>query len=100
MSPNARSKSLLESDGFLVDIVQQRVTRLLTRDLFGIFDLVAVREGVTLAVQATTSDHAADRRRKVLASPALAAVRSAGWTIEVHSWRKARGRWQCKREGV
>jgi hypothetical protein len=98
MTPNARSKSLLESDGFLVDIVQQRVTKFLTRDLFGIFDLVAVREGMTLAVQATTSDHAANRRRKVLTSPALTAVRAAGWTVEVHGWRKTRGRWQCKRE--
>lgn len=100
MSPNARSKQLLESEGYTVEIVQQRLTRYLTRDLFNCLDLVAVKAGETLGVQATSDNggnHAA-RRRKVNESPVLPVLLSAGWRVEIHSWRKAKGRWKCRRE--
>lgn len=98
MSPNARSKALLETEGYLAYIAQMRVTRLVTRDLFGILDLVAIREGETLGVQATSSSNHAARRRKVRESEALPALLRANWRIEIHSWKKSAGRWKCRRE--
>jgi hypothetical protein len=100
MSPNARSKALLEAEGYAADIVQMRVTRLVTRDLFGILDLVAIREGETLGVQATSASNHASRRRKVSESEILPTLLAAGWRIEIHSWAKRASRWRCRREIV
>jgi hypothetical protein len=52
------------------------------------FDILALREGETLAVQCTTSGVAA-RVKKITDSEYLDAVRKAGWRIEVHGWRKS-----------
>jgi hypothetical protein len=61
-----------------------------TVDLFGIFDLVVVGSPAypTLYVQATTGDHHAARRAKVLASPACLACLEAGNGVAIVSWRK------------
>lgn len=84
----------------LVDTVERRITRIVTRDLFGIIDLLAVREGVTLAVQVTTSSNVAARRKKLQASEALSRVLAAGWRVELHGWAKRKGRWQCRVEAL
>lgn len=100
MTPSARSRASLEAAGWLCDVVERRITRIVTRDLFGLFDLLAVREGVTLAVQVTTSSNVAARRRKLQASDSLSRILAAGWRIELHGWAKRRGRWQCRVEAM
>ena len=100
MTPNHRSRALLESSSWLVDIVERRITRILTRDLFGCFDLLAVRGAETLAIQTTTASNMAARRKKVLASSFLPALRAAGWQIALHGWRTVKGRWCCKQEAL
>ncbi|MGC8519278.1 MAG: hypothetical protein ACP5P4_12245 [Steroidobacteraceae bacterium] len=101
MTPSARSVRLLEAEGFTVDTVERWIPGArIRRDLFGMFDLIAVRNATTLAVQVTTSDHLANRRRKVAASPFLERIRAAGWQIELHGWRKSGRRWECRREAV
>jgi hypothetical protein len=97
MGPSARSTALLAADGWLVDTVERQCGPI-KRDLFGAFDLLAIRDTATLAVQVTTASHAADRRAKVLRSPLLGRIRAAGWVLELHSWRKTHSRWQCRRE--
>lgn len=98
MTPNARSREALEAAGWLVDTVERRITRIVTRDLFGIIDLLAVRDEVTLAVQVTTASNVAARRKKLQASDALSRVLAAGWRIELHGWVKRKGRWLCRVE--
>lgn len=101
MSPAARSTALLKAEGYAVDTVERWIPGArIRRDLFGLFDLLAIREGSTLAVQVTTGDHLADRRRKVLASPLLERVQAAGWRIELHGWAKRGNRWRCRREAL
>ena len=61
-----------------------------SHDLFGIFDLVVIGHPgfPTVYVQATTGDHHAARREKVLGSPASLAVLEAGNGVAIVSWRK------------
>lgn len=88
MTPSQLSTKALTRDGWLVDTVERAYARR-KFDLFGMFDLLAIRGTTTLAVQVTTASNVSSRVRKVLTSPHLAAVRKAGWGIEVHGWRKS-----------
>ena len=99
MSPTARSIGLLEAEGYAVDIVERWIVGAnIKRDLFGIFDLLALRDTITLAVQVTDSSHVAAHRTKINSSPLLPRIQAAGWLIELHGWRKTDNRWQCRRE--
>lgn len=101
MSPMARTRRMLESEGYLVDTVERWIPGAnVRRDLFGFLDLVAIREGETLGVQVTTADHVAHRRVKMLGLPSLPHVLRAGWRVEIHGWRKVKGRWTPRRERV
>jgi len=66
------------------------------RDLFGFGDVLAIRPGEVLLVQATTGDHVAHRLAKIAGHENAAAVRAAGIRIVVHGWRKLRGRWTLR----
>jgi hypothetical protein len=89
----------LREDGYLCEVVERWNPHAGVRhDLFGFVDIIAVRDGETLAVQCTSADHVANRVRKIAESPNVAAVRAAGWRIVVHGWRKRGNRWQLHRE--
>ncbi len=87
-SPTELSLKSLRADGYTCWIVEYWNSFSRKRvDLFGMFDILALREGETLAVQTTTTGVSA-RVKKINASPYLDAVRLAGWRIEVHGWSK------------
>lgn len=97
-TPNQRSKELLESEGFVVGLVERYNSWSQTRhDLFGFIDLVAVRAGETVAIQATTDSNLAARRTKLSGCETVPVVIAAGWKIEIHGWRKRARRWSCRR---
>lgn len=105
MTPTARSLVLLRREGWTAGIVERRLPRCFTSvDLFNAFDLVAVRADVpgVLAVQATggTGGNHAARVKKLVGNPAVRTWLLAGNRAEVWSWRKAKGRWQCRRQVV
>jgi hypothetical protein len=81
----SRSKQLLESEGWLVDIVERRITSMITKDLFGFIDLLAIKDGVTLGVQVPSGSNVAARIKKILASDAFPRV-AATFRLEVHGW--------------
>ena len=87
-SPTALTLERLERGGFLCDVVERRITRIVTKDLFGILDIVAVKEGETFGVQCTSRSNVSARVRKIKASPHLSRLREAGWRILVHGWDK------------
>ena len=71
-------------------------------DLFGIIDVLAIRDDEILGVQATTGPNAAARVTKALAEPRLERWLLAGGHFEVWGWRKvgARGKrklWAVRR---
>jgi hypothetical protein len=97
-SPTSRSLELLRDEGWLVAVVERWIPGAnIRQDLFGLFDLIAIRGDQTMAVQVTSASNVSSRIRKITESDKLAAVRKAGWWIECHGWAKRKGRWACVR---
>lgn len=97
MSPTARTLAKLRKEGWLVSVVEKRhpVTRTLN-DLFGFIDVIAIRDGETLAVQTTSASNFTSRVKKITDHENVAAVRKAGWGIHVHGWSKVGRFWKCR----
>ena len=84
-----RSEKLLRETGYTVDVCEFYDYHGGRRhDLFGIGDLIAVRDSETTLVQVTDITHVANRVTKIQASPHLDALRLAGWRVIVHGWRR------------
>lgn len=104
-SPTERTLKALRDDGWTAAVVEKWNPHARVRnDLFGFIDVLALRGGEVLAVQATSRDNVSARINKI-ASEELDAlvreVRDAGWRIEVWGWGKmASGRWECRRVNV
>jgi len=98
MSPTQRSLKHLRAAGYVAEVVEKRVPKVhITRDLFGFVDVLALRDGEVVAVQATSGSNVSARVRKIAEAEYVAEVRRAGWRILVHGWRKgANGRWQLR----
>lgn len=99
-SPTESTLLALRREGWpLVQVVEHWNSHARVRnDLFGIIDVLAVNDdGDVLAVQATSYTNVSARCRKITASPALAPLARAGWTVEVWGWRKVKGRWTDRR---
>lgn len=83
-SPTQLVLAALRKDGWLCAIVERwNQHAMIRQDLMGWCDLLAVRPGETLGVQASTADHAAERRAKVAAEPRAHVCVAAGWRVEV-----------------
>lgn len=97
-SPTQRTLARLRADGWLAEVVERWIPGANVRkDLWGFVDVVAIKSGVTLGVQSTSGSNVAARVTKIADSPNLAAVRAAGWRLEVDGWRKnSAGRWVCR----
>ena len=99
MSPTERSLALLRKEGYLVGIVEKwNPHARIRQDLYGFIDLLAVRPGETLGVQATSGDHVQERIRKIAEHENYPRILEAGWVIEVWGWRKLKAGWACRRE--
>lgn len=97
-SNTTRSKSLMESEGWTVAVVEYWNAFTKRRhDLFQTWDLLCVGPDGTAAIQTTSRGNISSRVNKIAESQFLAAVRAAGWRLEVHGWDKYEGRWRCKR---
>ena len=98
MSPTQRSLAHLRKLGYLAEVVEKRVPKVfITRDLFGFIDVLAIREGEVLGVQATSGSNVAARVTKIAEAQHVGTVRKAGIRIVVHGWRKAaNGRWTLR----
>jgi hypothetical protein len=100
-SPTQRSLALLRSEGWTAQVVEQTIRGpgiTFKRDLWGIGDILCLRDGETLLVQTTSGSHFTDRLAKIGDCEHLPEIRKAGWRIELHGWRKLKGRWACRRE--
>ena len=98
-SPTTLSLKALRDAGYTVAIVEHFNPHMRIRqDLFGFIDMLAIRPGETLGVQTTSPSNMAGWGRKIADHPNVAAVREAGWRIEVHGWaqKKPRARWECR----
>ncbi len=99
-TPTARTLAELRRLGYLAEVVERRLPRcFITKDLFGIIDVLAIREGEVLGVQCTSGSNLAARVTKALATPELRNWFAAGCAFEACGWRKSvrSGRWELTR---
>jgi hypothetical protein len=91
MTPTQRSLKLLRDEGWTAEIVERWNSHARVRhDLFGCIDILAIRDGETLAVQTTSGSGVAARIKKIADSAHIGAIRKAGWSFHVHGWRKVK----------
>lgn len=99
MTPTQLSLRHLRAEGYTADVVEHwNAFARVRQDLFGIVDIVALRDAETLAVQTTSATNVSSRIRKIADSDTIAAIRAAGWTVRVHGWAKRKGRWVLARD--
>ncbi len=71
------------------------------QDLFGIIDIVCVKDGETVGVQTTSIKGVPARRTKIFGSPYYPILRRAGWIVVLHGWLKnEKNRWEVKIENL
>ena len=97
MTPTQRTLSALRKAGWTCAVVERwnQYARI-RQDLFGFADILCLRPGEILAVQACAGASHAARRAKILAEPRSAEWIAAGGLIEVWSWSKRGGRGKRK----
>lgn len=97
-SPTVRSLKFLRDEGYQCQVVEVWNSFTRTRkDLFGFIDIIAIKEGETLAVQTTTTGNMSARVHKISDSELVGMVRKAEWKIHVHGWSKnTSNRWELK----
>lgn len=118
-----RTEQLFRSKGFLTASVERRKrfpdpkarrcpacgsVRMLdiASDLWGVFDLIAVKPGVIRAdgrhvfIQVTDRTSHSKRRNKILASAEAKLCLLSGCYILIQSWRKVENRWQAQDEWI
>jgi predicted RecB family endonuclease len=88
VTPSARALTDLRKEGWTPWVVEATI-RHFKRDLFNCIDILAIRDGTTLAVQVTAGSAHANRATKVRSSEYLPLMLGAGWRVEVWSYRKA-----------
>ena len=94
MTPTQRTLKKLRDDGWIAEVVERWVPGAnIRKDLFGWIDIMALRDGQTLAVQCTSYSNMSARVKKIEESETIAEVRKAGWSVWVIGWRKINNRW-------
>jgi hypothetical protein len=100
-SPTQRTLKKLRDAGYLCAIVEKTIPKcFIKKDLYGFIDILGIMGNKTLAVQTTSNDNATAREQKIRSNENYARVKEAGWSIEVHGWRKLkkgkRYLWECR----
>jgi hypothetical protein len=96
-SPTQLSLKKLREDGWLAEVVERWIPGAnIRKDLWGWVDIVALKDGETLAVQTTSYSNMSARAKKIAESETVSEVRKANWSIQVHGWHKKDSRWVVK----
>jgi hypothetical protein len=93
MTPTARTLAKLRKDGWTAGVVERFNPHVgehgIRQDFLGCIDIIAVREGETLGVQACSVGDQTNRMKKLEASPGAAAWLTGGVRrLEVWGWGK------------
>lgn len=88
-SPTQRTNKHLRELGYTVAVVETwNPHARIRQDLFGFIDILALKDGETLAIQATSVTNTASRATKIMEHPNYPMVLAAGWKVIVHGWGK------------
>jgi len=88
----------MESRGYKCDVVESynAFTRR-KKDLFSIFDILAIGNGETVGIQITSKSNMSSRIKKISESEFLPELVRSGWKILVLGWyKKDNGRYDYK----
>lgn len=97
ISPTQRSLALLREQGYLCEIVERwNPWAKIRQDLFGIGDILAIKDNETLMVQTTSRSNVNARVKKISESEVLPVILRAGWRVQVHGWGELVSGWDCK----
>lgn len=102
-----KSMELMRAEGYTVAITEHWQARPhavsgppgVRQDLFGFCDLLGIKAGATLAVQATSYGSLSAHYTKMCGVPEVVTAIRAGWIVELHGWHqdRPRGKWYLKR---
>ena len=97
-SLNQRTVALLKDRGYQCDVVESyNAFTKRKKDLFGVFDILAIGKGETIGVQITSKSNIAARIKKIEESEYLPLLLEADWRIIVFGWfKKDNGRYDVK----
>jgi len=90
-SPTEKSLAYLRDRGYAVDITEHWNFFAKRRvDLWGFVDILALKDGETLAVQCTSDSNVSARVKKIADHENIGPVRKAGWKVIVMGWKAGR----------
>ena len=69
-------------------------------DLFRCWDVLAIRDGETIAVQTTSRSNVSSRAKKIAEAESTPHLRRAGWRLEIHGWDKGPEGYRVRIEDV
>jgi len=88
-TPTARTLAWLKKQGYTAGVVEKWIPQTRQRkDLFGFIDLIAIREGETVGIQATSTGNMASRVKKIMDSEHMPTWLLAGNKLWVVGWAK------------
>lgn len=97
-SPTALTIDYLWSQGF--NLVQKVETwnhfARKRNDLFGCWDVLAIKDGETVAIQVTSRGNMSSRAKKIAESESTPHLRKANWKLIIHGWDKHEGKYRLK----
>ena len=96
-SPTQRSLKEMRDRGYICQVVERwNAYAKIRQDLYNFGDVIAIRPGEIVLVQATTTGNITKRHAKILLEPKAAVWKQAGGRILVHGWAKRGARGERK----
>ena len=94
-SPTQRTLARLKKEDYDLVAITERWNPFakIRQELFGCIDILAIKDGDTVAIQVTSYSNVSARVKKITESVALSPLRKANWTILVEGWHKKNNRW-------
>lgn len=101
-SPTQRSLKEMRKRQYLADVTERWLHVIKRRkDLFGFIDILAVKQGEIVGVQACSATDISKRVDKIANHENVGIVRASGMKLLVHGWRKnSKGRWVLREVDV
>lgn len=101
-SPTSRSLEYLRKQGYLACVVEKWIPRArIRKDAFDCIDILAVRPGEVLGIQATDRTSVSKRIAKIRGLEHFPELQACPIEIRVHGWSKmASGRYELREEVV
>ncbi len=97
-TPTQRSLKHMRDQGYLCEVTERwNQWAKVRQDLFNFVDILCIKDGKTVAVQTTSYSNISARIKKIQGLDSYPIIKSAGWEIVVHGWKKDKsGKWMVR----